>query len=337
MVQPPVPRELKQQHEHTNISQWNDGMNQSVSQPTASATSINSHASILACLGQGPATYAANKHRGGSNGRKGARYEDFYLAYKVAEIAAGRVGAYGAPWPFVASQAPGFVDDILVRDITSTNYFQLKNVANITWTGGVHPIATDFAYQYKVACHENQPGPTTTLVVADAALRDALQATMPAEIATHSAVTFFPFSDTLNRLVLENSSLHDTLTKISRSSKPLNDELVGVLGVLVMASGEFTQEASVEDILRVAHRYYPTQIRTVGITSPIVMRAQFVNVVDKIAGLKYDVSQGFFSWEGYGTSEILDFDCADPKFEEFQKLIEQENPTTFERFEELVP
>jgi hypothetical protein len=115
------------------------------------------------------------------------------------------------------------------------------------------------------------------------------------------------------------------------------DDLVGVLGVLVIASGEFVQEVSVEEILRTAHRYYPSQLRAVGIMEPAALRAQFVNVVDQIAGLKYDVSQGFFSWAAYGTSAIFGFDCADPRFEEFQKLIEQENPTTFERFEELLP
>jgi len=312
-------------------------MNQPVPQSAAVVFSINSNSSIIACLGQAAATYAANKHRGGSSGKKGARYEDHFLAYKVAEIAASRVGMLNSAWPSIAGQTQGFVDDVLMRDGTATKYFQLKNVKDITWTGGTHPIATDFSYQYQLARHENQPGPTTTLVVADMALRDKLQAAMPGTIAPHSEVVFFPYRETLNRLVLDNPALHDTLRKISRSSNPPQDDLVGVLGVLVMASGEFAQEVSVEEILRTAHRYYPTQIRTVGITSPVILRAQFTNIVDQIAGLKYDVSQGFFSWDAYGTSEILDFDCADPKFEEFQKLIEQENPTTFERFEELVP
>jgi hypothetical protein len=310
-------------------------MNQTVPQPAVVTSSLNSHASIVACLGQDAATYAANKHRGGSNGKKGARYEDAFLAYKVAEIAARRVGVFGNAWPLVAGQTQGFVDDVLVREATATNYFQLKNVKDITWTGGKHPITTDFSYQYRLACHENQPGPITTLVVADEALRDNLQAAMPAEIAPHSAVVFFPYSETLNRLVLENPALHDTLRKISRSSNPPMDDLVGVLGVLVMASGEFVQEVSVEEIFRAAHRYYPGQIRTVGITSPAVLRAQFVSIVDGIAGLQYDVSQGFFSWDGYGTSGIFDFDCSHPRFEEFQKLVEEQRPTTFERFEEL--
>jgi hypothetical protein len=312
-------------------------MNQPVPQPAAAAPLINSHASIVACLGQEAATYAANKHRGGSSGKKGTRYEDAFLAYKVAEIAANRAGVFGNAWPSVAAQIQGFVDDALVRDTATTNYFQLKNDKSITWTGGKHPIAIDFSYQFRLAHHENQPGPTTTLVVADEEQRDKLQAAMPVDIAAHSNVVFFPYSETLNRLVLENPALHDTLKKISRSSAPPMDDLVGVLGVLVIASGEFVQEVSVEEILRTAHRYYPSQLRAVGIMEPVVLRAQFVNVVDQIAGLKYDVSQGFFSWAAYGTSAIFGFDCADPRFEEFQKLIEQENPTTFERFEELLP
>jgi len=311
-------------------------MNQLLQQPAVATTS--SSAAIPACFQDDKiARYAANKHRGGSSGKKGSRYEDVFIGYKVAEIASSRVGAPSDPWPSVAGQTEEFVDDALIRHQDRVQYFQLKNVQNITWTGGDHPLETDFSLQYRLACFQGHPSPTTTLVVPDQALQAKLQATMPAAISGYSDVQFFPYSDTINRLVLENSSLHAALGTLSRSRAPHIDELVGVLWVLTAAGNDFAGEVSVEQVLHAAARFVPNQLRTVGITVPVVLRTAFAEIVDRIAGLKYDVSQGFFSWDAFGTSGIFDFDCAAPQFEDFQKLIEQENPTTFERFEELLP
>lgn len=62
-------------------------------------------AAIEDCLGKDAAKYAANKHRGGSSGAKGARYEDFFLAVKVAEAAAALVDDPDAEWPHVKGQS----------------------------------------------------------------------------------------------------------------------------------------------------------------------------------------------------------------------------------------
>ena len=48
----------------------------------APSAPVNSDASIIACLGKAAATYAQNKQRGGANGKKGTRYEDFFIAHK---------------------------------------------------------------------------------------------------------------------------------------------------------------------------------------------------------------------------------------------------------------
>lgn len=294
-------------------------------------------ASIVACLGEDIAKYAANKHRGGENGKKGSRYEDYFLAYKVAEIVFARIGNHDLDWPVLAGQTRGFVDDIVVQENTKTEYFQLKNVEAITWTGGKHPVATDFSYQYKLACYEGQPNPMTSIVVPHRRLEEDLLGTIPGDIQMHSGVVLFPFSVTPNRLVLENESLHPVLSGLARSRAPEQDELVGVLGVLIIACLNHPEGGSVDEILRSAHRYTPNQLRSSGVLEPVVLRVRFGEILAEIEGLTYDVSQGFFTWAGLGTTGGFDFDCADIRFSQFQELIERECPTTFDGFEELLP
>lgn len=314
-------------------------MNQAAAQSNSTGTQpSNSTASIVACLGDEAATYAANKHRGGSNGKKGSRYEDFFLAYKIAEITVEKLQGVRADWPFVGSQTLGFVDDVVVSCRNATHYYQLKNAAAITWGAGKHPIATDFSYQYKLACYENQPSPNTHLVVSTQALAEQLRLEVPRDIQTHSSVVYFPYSDALNRLVLENDGLHSTLAGLSKAVTPSKDQLVGVLGVLTMACLNFPHGAPVDQILKSANDYMPHQLSVPGlIDAEVVLSPSFVAILDGIAGLTYDVRKGFFSWSGFGMSGVLSFSCADPQFVTFQETVERVKPTTFDSFEELVP
>jgi hypothetical protein len=298
----------------------------------------SSLASITACLGEAAAKYAQNKHRGGSNGKKGSRYEDYFLAYSVAEIVSHRLDGTIPAWPFLRGQTYGFVDDMMVSSSEANSYYQLKNVASISWTTGDHPIATDFSYQYAVASYEKQANPTTHLVVANAAQQTALQHSMPGDIAPHSTVRYFPYSESVNRLVLENESLHPVLKQLSKSKTPCADELTGVLGVLIMGCLDHPEGASVEAILKSVNRFHPNQIRLIELVeAPVILSVRFKSILDGIAGLTYDVSKGFFNWSAFGTTGVFGFSCNDPQFVQFQANVEQVQPTTFDGFEELLP
>src|SRR5690606_901874 len=120
---------------------------------------------IQVCFGEKARKYAANKHRGGVNGKKGSRYEDFYMAFKAAEWAARCFRHLIPAWPRLRGQIVGFVDDFAIDLAENTEYYQLKNVGSLTWDGGDHPLVEDFARQYKLAVHLGEPSPTTNLVV----------------------------------------------------------------------------------------------------------------------------------------------------------------------------
>ena len=98
---------------------------------------------ITTCLGPEAAAYAAHKHQGGKNGSKGTRYEDLFLAYKTAEVAAEMAALVRHDNPHLKGQDLGFVDDARISTADSTQYFQLKNKAAISWTAGDHPLKDD--------------------------------------------------------------------------------------------------------------------------------------------------------------------------------------------------
>jgi len=304
---------------------------------------VQNEAKVLAaiedCLGEAAVTYAKNKHRGGSAGSKGTRYEDFFLAVKVAEAAVRVSDDPGAEWPHIVGQAPGFVDDVRVATSESTEYFQLKNQAAVSWAAGAHPIALDFEQQYKVACHLKEPQPTTSLVVPCEAQRKSLEEGMPANIQAHSTVQFFPWLQTANRLVMERVEIRALLKKLAKVEEPSLDELAGVLGALTIGCIEHPNGANAEDVIACAARMYPAQVRSFPVSEDWErhLSPEFKQVLAQIPGLSYGAKRGFFHWSAFGTSGVFGWNCLSREFKEFQQKIVDSVPETFEDFERVLP
>jgi hypothetical protein len=294
---------------------------------------------IKACLGDKAATYAANKHRGGTNGAKGTRYEDFFLAVRVAEAVASVVDNPRAEWPHVRGQCYGFVDDARVATSTHTEYYQLKNKEMVNWTTGAHSIAADFEFQYKLAIYLKEPTPTTGLVVSTKAQHQSLLGSVPASIAPHSSVYYFPWLSTPNRLVLESPDLQKCLKKLAKVEEPTLDVLSGVFGLLLIACIEYPDGASVEEIVARACRLIPGQLRRLPATEDWEQQLTqpFRLVLSQIRGLSYGANRGYFHWAAFGTSGVFGWDCTSKEFTEFQELIIKNAPKTFEEFEQLLP
>lgn len=297
------------------------------------------YTAIVECLGAAASEYAANKQRGGSNGKKGSRYEDFFLAYKAAEIAAEHLDGLDATSPLLRGQCIGFVDDVVVSAHDKTQYFQLKNVANVSWAAGKHPIETDFSHQYTLASHLQEPNPTTALVVSDPQLQQKLSKTLPAAIKAHSEVHFFPYCDGhLNRLVIESEDVQNLLRQLAKVENPNLDELAGVFGILIIACGEHPEGARVNEIVKTANSFFPNQLRSFSVADKQpLLSEEFVCRLAMISGLSYAIERGFFRWAAFGTSGVFGFDCTNEQFKQFQEDVVQQQPTTFEEFERLLP
>lgn len=294
---------------------------------------------IKACLGPEVAKYAANKHRGGSSGNRGTRYEDFFMAYRVAQAVAAIVNDPAHKDPTVKGQCGGLVDDLRIATPDSTKYFQLKNQEKVGWTAGDHPIATDFRYQKVLSDHLKEPSPSTTLVVACATLAAALGTNIPASISGHTAVEHFPWHPTPNSLVFQFPDLQAHLALLSHTEAPTLDVLSAVFGMLLIACLNHPDGASAREIAETAAKQRPGQLRPLPVTEDweSYLAVDFRQALAAIHGLVYSAKRGFFHWSGFGTSGVFGSSVLSEEFKQFQNDIVQRQPKTFEEFEEVLP
>ncbi|WP_295539169.1 hypothetical protein [uncultured Pseudacidovorax sp.] len=293
---------------------------------------------VAACLGPDAVTYLANKVRGGSNGRKGARYEDFFAAFKVAEAAAACFSGVKR-WPTVQEQVRAFVDDLRLASSESAGYFQLKNVLTLAWESGDRPLQVDFQYQKTLSDHLGEPSPRTTLVVSSSELCESMRDSTPASIATHTDVVHFPYSDgSLNRLVQEHEGLRALLGVLSKSEDAPLDALAAVFGVLIIGlMKQEGREASIEEVVRAARSVAPSAIRLLPKDlERVTLDSDFANLLAQLEGFRYVVDRGFFEWAYYDTSGVTSFDCLSEEFGRLQARVMARRPTTFDELEELL-
>jgi len=302
---------------------------------TLSQAQLN--AQVAACLGDDAVLYLTNKARGGSSGRKGARYEDFFTAFKVAEAAAARLSG-ATEWLRVQEQARAFVDDLRLSSSGSSQYFQLKNVQALAWSAGTRSLVDDFRFQKVLSEHLGEPSPRTVLVVSSNVLFEAMR-DVPAVIAQHSEVVHFPFADGHgNRLVQEHAPLREALKMLCRSEEVTLDALEGVLGVLIIGMMKQNgQDVSVESVLASARSVSPHLIRLFpDEVARIRLDPAFVSVLAAIDGFEYVMDRGFFEWSFYDTSGVTSYDCLSEDFDRLQRRVISQRPITFEDLEELL-
>lgn len=294
------------------------------------------YSDIESLFGEQARDYVANKQRGGVSGQKGTRYEDYFVAFKVAEIAAERIGAPNVSWPTIGSQMVGFVDDVVVEDVKSTTYFQLKNVQSLNWKSGPHPLETDFKCQFALASQKwGKPSPSTELVVSSETLHATLTAAIPASIASHSRVSYFPYcGGGMNQYVLAHPRLQECLRALAKSENAHLDELEAVLGLLILASSYISPSGGrVDDIIRKTRKSFPHQLRSLVADTEQLLQPGFRAALDAIPGLSYSVERGLFRWEGFGTVGTFRVDCEHEDFAQFQAEIIAKQPQTFDDFE----
>lgn len=292
---------------------------------------------IEKCLGIAAVKYADNKVRGGSNGKKGARYEDFFAAFRVAQEAVRHM-VDPSEWPIIEDQVYAFVDDLVVTSPTQTHYHQLKNTQSLSWTGGEHPLKGDFESQAVLCVSCAEAAFLTTLVVSDEKVFAAMQQ-LPESIAKHSTVELFPYAGgSANRLSLEHGPLRELLCQLTRIEEPTDDDIGYVFGMLMLGLQQAGKAPTMETVIETAQKASPSLIRLLPYQfKDAKLKPEFVKILAEIEDLQYGTKRGFFSWNAFGMSGVLQFNCLSHQFVRFQDLVIEMAPATFDEFEKLLP
>jgi hypothetical protein len=281
--------------------------------------------------------YLANKHRGGTNGKKGTRYEDQFATSKIVETLAEYV-QHGGELPVIEEQAYGFVDDLAIAAAAWTKYYQCKNSDSVSWTSGDHPLASDFKCQIDLANALQKPDPTVQLVVSDAGVAEKLAGKIPEEISASSSVEHFPFVGSVNQLVLAHDSLREKLAALTRVENPQLDELEATFSSLLLGWVRVVGSSSVEDLVKSARKQSPQLLRVFPLTDGNeFLQQEFLDILARIPDLHYSVKRGFLSWTAEGVSVTLDRDCGSEEFSRFQQRVIHAKPKNFDDLWDLMP
>ena len=294
---------------------------------------------VAAYFGASAVVYLLNKARGGASGKKGSEYEQQFTTAKVVELLNDQLQSFNTDWPVLEEQAFGFVDDLVVRKSASVHFHQLKNMQSLSWYAGEHPLATDFARQVELCCRLKSAPAKTTLVVSSQAVCKTMQDSMPSQIDCHSTVEFFPYAGhSINKLVMEHAPLRRALSQLTSTDQPNVNDLEAAFGVLMMGTKSANGPVSVQSIVNKAQSLYPSALRLFPWDlDQFKLDNQFVKVLEKIHGLVYGVERGFFHWDTFGMSGVLQYNCLDPRFTKFQSVVIKYSPSNYDELEKFLP
>ena len=164
-----------------------------------------------------------NKHRGGLNNEKGARYEEFYAVYKIASFLAD----FADQQVLIKSQVEGaYVDDILVVNEGHYSYYQLKNVQSLlkSW----NEIEADFLEQIILSVNKKEDF-DITLVYSD----NTFKTTISEELCPYTYFEYFPYADSLYEVIMQCASFNRVLMKLCVLENATADALYKIAKYLI--------------------------------------------------------------------------------------------------------
>lgn len=159
-----------------------------------------------------------NKHRGGVNNEKGAKYEEYYATYRIASLLPSCLDQC----ILIKSQVEGaYIDDLLIKTGVKHDYFQLKNVQNVkqSWT----EIKEDVVSQIQLSIDKKEDF-SVTLVYSDVSFNTIL----PEDIVDYFNFEWFPSTKSILELIGKYNPFKNALMDLSVFENPDDDTLYGL-------------------------------------------------------------------------------------------------------------
>lgn len=226
-----------------------------------------------------------NKHRGGLNNEKGARYEEFYAVYKIASSLADFAGQQ----ILIKSQVGGaYVDDILMVNEEHYSYYQLKNVQSLLKYWG--RIKDDFMAQI-VLSQDKKEDFDITLVYSDS----TFETTISEELYPYTNFEYFPYADSLYELIAQSPTLKDALKRLCVLENATADALYKIARYLIGEWCAIDRQKGIT-IADLAERIKDSSVNTI-LDSDREISADCRSILDAIPDFSYRIRGKNIVWE----------------------------------------
>lgn len=280
-------------------------------------------------FGEPASTYLKNKHKGGTSNEKGAVYESNFAIFQLSKLCYQVLTSKHEI--HISSQTLAFVDDLNIvnKTLNSSCSYQLKNVQDITWTGGTHPLERDFQFHYELEKDKGIKDSSTVLTVSRPELHNKLSASIPDGIINHTDCTLFE-DEALNISLIKSSKLKKYLMAICSFSEidKLTQLHTVMKGVWENNKKEFT---SVNDFLLEVRKITPHFLRS--FSDNAMLKSRLAEIFDKIEGFSYEIFENQLKYSyscGNNNSSFNGFiEMGSDEFENLTKVVIKENPSTF--------
>lgn len=276
---------------------------------------------------------------GGLNNKRGNRYEEQFVVFKLLEHA-HRLYLDRADWSKFKEQAGCPVDDLLIVDRVGRHYYQLKCSLSITWGKDAGKLKLEFEEQ-AASCRGEAVPFDLTVVVAHEARERSLTRHRPHSLREVARVLLFPHLTRLTEMPGRVSGVRDYLNTVAaRQSESATDHEHLLWAFL---NGWSDTEPDVDgfcnlatflgrivqmEIGRLRHDWDPQHAQW----------AACSRALERIPGFEFTVERGYFEWSAGATDRgISERPCSSHRFSRFIQTVLAKNPKTFEELEDFLP
>lgn len=273
---------------------------------------------------------------GGSNNRKGNRYEDAFAVARLIELTPRVID--DRVTVRIKEQAGCHVDDFLIREAARQHYYQVKDDQQITWGRDHGKLATEFTSQ-KSDCDLRGEEYSLTIVVSEDHRKESLDKDMPATLIEKVTVLHFPRVRRPSELQ-QRPALQHALRRLTASREPGPSHLQEVVEGFHLAWVECDLDAEGYGNLEGMVAWLlvrPLRIRRPLPASFAPNWVQCEAILSAIPGLEFHIDRGYFEWFRRPVESGLTVRCDDPAFQRFVDRVVDTPPVTFEEFERLLP
>ena len=273
---------------------------------------------------------------GGSNNRKGNRYEDAFAVARLLELTPRVID--DRVTVRIKEQAGCQVDDFLIREAARHHYYQLKDDQAITWGRDEGKLATEFTAQ-KSDCDLRGEDYSLTIVVSEEHRKESLDKHMPAALVGAVTVLHFPRVRRPSELG-HRPELQHVLRMLAASREPGPSHLQEVVEGFHLAWVECDLDSEGYGNLEGIIGWL--LVRPLRIRRPLPAAfqpnwEQFRGILSAIPGLEWYIDRGYFEWFRRPLESGLSVRCDDPAFQRFVDRVVITAPVTFDDFESLLP